>query len=460
MRNLAAEKYTSPQRPKFQFHRTIEAANENWNVLKQYKNLGAAIEAQQNSILQYGSEFCPIKSLEPLLKNHPLWPRLRISLSTGVEFLLEPTTTEQKLGDVVEALDFGNHKGAQKYKEFFEKCLEDDVTHGFSLVLPKEAILQIPNALLAPLNVHNQNTINERGEIIDKKRLTHNQSMKYKNSGTSLNSRLRTQDLQACMYGHCLLRVIHAIVSLRQQHKKLKIFLSKLDFKSAYRRLHYAWKTAIQSATCHESLVYIALRLTFGGSACPSEWSNISETIVDVAANLLNCEEWNPLELQAPITTHIPEDRELPANIPYGQALSTVIDPKIPNRGSCDVYLDDSIVISPDLPGNRDRARGAIALAIHAVGRPLAENETVPRNHLISKSKLKAEAALTELLIMLGWLLNTRQLLIQLPDHKWSVWRKTLVDMIKKGKTTFDEMETVVGRLTHLVVVLQYVLHF
>ena len=65
-------------------------------------------------------------------------------------------------------------------RSFFEDCLEDDVTHGFSLVLPKQAILKIPDALVDPLKVHDQKRINAIGEIVDKKQLIHNQSMVYK----------------------------------------------------------------------------------------------------------------------------------------------------------------------------------------------------------------------------------------------------------------------------------------
>ena len=61
---------------------------------------------------------------------------------------------------------------------------------------------------------------------------------------------------------------------------------------------------------------------------------------------------------------------------------------------------------------------------------------------------------------MLGWTLNTRTLEIKLPAHKWLAWSKTLSDMIMKGTTNFEEMETVVGRLTHLAIVIQQVLHF
>ena len=96
----------------------------------------------------------------------------------GVEFPLSKTFREDKLKDVLEALDFRNHKGVKKLKPFFEQNLDDDIRHGFSLPIPLNQVRKLKNALLAPMHVIKQDTINERGEIIDKKRITHNQSKK------------------------------------------------------------------------------------------------------------------------------------------------------------------------------------------------------------------------------------------------------------------------------------------
>ena len=99
----------------------------------------------------------------------------------------------------------------------------------------RDAILHIPDTLIAPLNVHKQNTINKCGEIIDKKRLTHNQSMTYdRGSGTSVNGRVLWEELQECRYGYCLLWTIHATACLQQRHPWPRILLAKYNFKSAY----------------------------------------------------------------------------------------------------------------------------------------------------------------------------------------------------------------------------------
>ena len=130
VKKLCGETYKQQNPPKFKFCRTIQAANHNWDILESYKNLGEAIEAQGNTILQSGSEFRPLNSIRLLLQLHPLWPRLSTSLDKGVDFPLTELSKEKRTEDVAEALKFCNHKGVTKYPKFFEACLDEDVKKG------------------------------------------------------------------------------------------------------------------------------------------------------------------------------------------------------------------------------------------------------------------------------------------------------------------------------------------
>ena len=103
--------------------------------------------------------------------------------------------------------------------------MKKDVTHGYSLLIPLEKVPEIKNALMSPMNVAEQNTITEFGEVIPSQRLTHNQSKLYSTSGTSINSRVIKEKLQDCMYGHCVLQMIHYIVLLRRHHPNKRILL-------------------------------------------------------------------------------------------------------------------------------------------------------------------------------------------------------------------------------------------
>ena len=77
-----------------------------------------------------------------------------LALSVGVRFPLDDLPSHLQQRDVEEGLAFSNHHGTEDYRLFFEDCLIDNVQQGYSLVIPKDKVLHIFNALIAPLNVH------------------------------------------------------------------------------------------------------------------------------------------------------------------------------------------------------------------------------------------------------------------------------------------------------------------
>ena len=81
---------------------------------------------------------------------------------------------------------------------------------------------------------------------------------------------------------------------------------------------------------------------------------------------------------------------------------------EINDRGTHEMYLDDLIGLGIDIPGtdNIPRAERAPMLVIHTCARPVHPNEPIPRQDMASLQKLKAEAALTEIKTILGWVLH------------------------------------------------------
>ncbi len=100
---------------------------------------------------------------------------MKLILLEGSTWPLLPLNESDRLLDINNALDFGNHKGAEEQQELLLKLVKDYVDRGFAFPLPLEKIKNVPS-VLAPLNIQLQKTINERGKIIPKNRLTHNQS--------------------------------------------------------------------------------------------------------------------------------------------------------------------------------------------------------------------------------------------------------------------------------------------
>jgi len=94
------------------------------------------------------------------------------------------------------------------------------------------------------MGVAEQLGVRKIGKFIGKLRITHDLSFPAAFSNQSVNSRVNEDELEPCMFGHALQRLVRHIVVLRQRHPDKRIWLRKEDFKSAYRRMHLRARTA------------------------------------------------------------------------------------------------------------------------------------------------------------------------------------------------------------------------
>lgn len=196
-------------------------------------------------------------------------------------------------------------------------------------------------------------------------------------SETSVNSRARTDNTLPCMYGACLRRLTNWACAARAMYPNIAIFASKVDFKSAYRRCHLNPSTVLQSCTQVEinkddKLLIMFLRLTFGGKLCPSEWSALAEPIWDLSTALLHNERWDPTTLASPSQSLVPPPvRNRDSSRPLGVGRELAVEIPINPRGTHNLYLDNIVGLTLDMPGskNLDRLAGAHLLAIAATAR-------------------------------------------------------------------------------------------
>ena len=454
----------APVKPEFVFDFTNEAAEKNFLVLSKYDfDVEKAIRAQAGSPVGYGSEFRPTHQLEKVFSRHPNWLRMKSILENGSDWPLEDLDYETRLSDLEEALQFGNHKGASLKPELLEKLITKDVTKGFAFLLPRSKITRIPGALMAPMNIMNQKTIDEHGNIIGKDRLTHDQSFKF-SSGTSVNSRVIKDQLLPCKFGNALRRLINWAVAARLKYPDKPIVACKIDYDSAYRRCHISGKVATQTCTQlpELDLAIMSLRLTFGGAPGPYEWGVISEAICDLAIAILQHDDWNPSELHAPGQDLVPPKHLMDSSIPLGQARELIVDIPVNPRGTADVYIDDTVGLAVDIEGsgNDTRLERAILLAIHVTARELHPSEPVLRATMAALTKLLAEARCEEIKPVLGWILDFHRLIASLPKNKFVAWSEAIQDMITRGNTTADELECNIGRMGHLGMILPSIHHF
>ena len=147
-------------------------------------------------------------------------------LTNGSTWPLEDLDKNSRAIDIEEALEKGNHGGASKNPELLRKLVEKDVTYGYSLPVPLQKVSKMPGAILAPMNIQTQNTIDEHGKIIEKDRLTHDQSFEWKHGG-SVNMRVIKERLLPCMFGKCLSRLINWVIAARRKFPGVPIVSSK-----------------------------------------------------------------------------------------------------------------------------------------------------------------------------------------------------------------------------------------
>jgi hypothetical protein len=194
-------------------------------------------------------------------------------------------------------------------------------------------------------------------------------------------------------------------------------------------------------------ILLMMLRLSFGGKPCPFEWGVISETICDLANAILLSDDWEPGKLFAPNQHLVPEHGLLEPDIPFAAGAELIVDNPVDPRGSYDVYIDDIVGLTVNIPGSNNVARGQAAalLVIEATARPLHPNEPIPRESMDARDKLKAEAGLSKTKVILGLFFDFRRLMISIPENKFIAWTSAINELLVEGWSTAKELESTIG---------------
>jgi hypothetical protein len=108
-----------PECPLFYFEMNSEAAEKIFMVLKSFNfKIGRAIEAQAKSPVGYGLEFRKGGILFPLLRNHPLWPRMKDLLKFGSRWPTEPIPKKDRSQTLTKPSSLGITKAPRPNQSF------------------------------------------------------------------------------------------------------------------------------------------------------------------------------------------------------------------------------------------------------------------------------------------------------------------------------------------------------
>ena len=153
-----------------------------------------------------------------------------------------------------------------------------------------------------------------------------------------------------------------------------------MDWKSAYRRVHLVADTAVQSIFAVSGMLLLALRLTFGGAANPSHWSDVSEIATDLDNDLVRRPDWL-------LSTHRSEhqhlllqahdcDHSLDPTTPFGEALPLGVPMTADDNPKYDCYIDD--VFGCFLAEHAARGEAVAPVVLSLFGRPNDAQESLP----------------------------------------------------------------------------------
>jgi hypothetical protein len=146
-----------------------------------------------------------------------------------------------------------------------------------------------------------------------------------------------------------------------------------------------------------------SLRVTFGGRPSPLLFSEVSESVTNLANALARCKSGDPGDLLPNHSNLIGEMKLEPNTIPLAQARELIVHPKIDAFGLIDVFIDDIISVFPALLLYHARKCSLAALlAMDVASQPVHPHETVPRKPMLATDKALAEGTPAESQIILN----------------------------------------------------------
>ncbi|NER25769.1 MAG: hypothetical protein F6J96_34770 [Symploca sp. SIO1C2] len=462
---VATEPTATPAAPQLSFDQGNAAEEQNSIQLQQADfDMTNLLESHRGTTVGHGSEFRSSDQLERVIGKHPAFGFLCDMFEKGFPFKVHrELSEEERETELTAILDRGNHSSAKENIDRVRELLAKEVKHGFSFVVPKDLVRRIKGALVQPCGIVSQFSLNADGSRKKKLRLTHDMTFSMAVPDGSVNKRIDMERYPEMVYGWCLIRIIHFIVALREANPGVRIYISKFDYSDAYRRISHQGRAAAQSILVVDDTAFVSLRMAFGGSANPPGFCAFSETLTDLA-NDLAASDYDPDSFPCPTVEEghcapreYPKDDE-----PFQEAMPTAFEIPLPRESIRDCFIDDLIQIFLDNIRRNKVECHVVPMAVHVLSRPHAgeKDEPVPRRPLLAPEKLLAEGRPSERATVLGWGLDTRLLIIFLPEDKFQAWIADLDQVINDGGHTTSGLESLVGRLTHSSYVIPLSRHF
>lgn len=362
-----------------------------------------------------------------------------------VRFKTRPWSTSQ----IKSALARGPHKSALQYVDFLHEEFIDMIEKGYWIVLPASACMDLPGLRLSPPGVVPQHERRPRW-ICD-----------YSFWGVNQDT-LPLAALESMQFGGALPRLLREILLANPALGTVRMI--KVDLSDGFYRIALnpddipKLGVVFPTRPGEEELVAFPLVLPMGWANSPPIFSTATETIADVANSAI----LSPVE---PAPHHLDEeaasmdDFHAPSSSPLPSIPTIARDPALPHLPKpvsyVDVFVDDFIGLCQGKRNSR-RVRRILMHSIDEVFRPNGPDDSQHRKEPVSIKKLRdGDCSWTTIKKVLGWIIDTVNLTISLPDRRVQRLGEILASIPPHQKrTSMKKWHKVLGELRSMSIAL------
>lgn len=368
------------------------------------------------------------------------------------------------------ALRRGPHRSCFEYIDFLEEEFVDMINKSQWIVLPFEDVKDLPGLRLSPPGVVPQRGRRPRW-IVD-----------YSFWGVNQDT-LPLAPRDAMQFGHALDRILREVLLADPKHGLVE--LMKVDISDGFYRVNLALDDIAKLGVVfpvrdgQRPLVAFPLVLPMGWVNSPPIFCAATETAADIAnANLQDTMRSSPHSLDT-MAAPMDDDDEIeqrtgsdivkPFSSPAaGPTISTTSsvptesikrDPSLPTGqepiGYFDVFVDDFLGLVQG-KHNRSRVRSTLLRAIDEVFRPNDFYDDLLRREPVSLKKLRqGDCSWNTIKVVLGWVLNTVAMTVELPQHRQERLAEILASIpVTQKRIAVKKWHKILGELRSMALAL------
>jgi hypothetical protein len=345
---------------------------------------------------------------------------------------------EPEAARVDQAVERGPHASSYQHVDFLGEEFAQMESKGHWVLLPFNKVRHLPALHVSPMGVVPQAERRPR-TIVD-----------YTLSGVNQRT-VKGAPAEAMQFGRALLRILHSVVYAEPGHGL--VFMFKLDIADGFYRLWIRPPDVPKLAVAYpckpgeEQLIAFPLALPMGWVESPPYFCSVTEKITDLAnqrlkeGHLSNDDRHRLDEAADTYMVDAPEPQWWTGSAMTGAAPLAAFD----------VYVDGFIGVAQGTKPHLKRVRRTLFETVDQVLRPLdLSDQGTQREEPVSVKKLrKGDGAWATRKVILGWLVDTVQLTIELTPRKVSRLTEILSIPTTKKRMSLRRWQQMLGQLRH-----------